>query len=561
MSVEVNIDSPITSSSYFLPSLPAFTSITSLDHFLSSPPMSLFEDTGFLRGSDAAMVTQGLTNEDADVLEDANAAELPPTSPTEMAAEYASILEGTAFTAPEMEVLNTLFTTHDDLAVTYENALDSHGHAAATKLKSSFFHLNIFLPVYFRQKKEQKVCGRDLLLVATKNDITTINEKDPQWFSDMFACFFTYLSRDAYKANNRSRGRVKHDTAAGYCSSLKAHYENKFRDTGIEIPIFRESIWRKLRAKLYKAFKEEGRATGAKMVDPHEASSDSDRRALAVGCVWANSETAAEFFAINTAMTHFSGRCSEVSLLLRHQVRAIQLNEMNNSYYTMEVDLHRQKNGVEQQIPIFIHRDTWAECFMFALFYRIIMLSATHDACPRSNPTQPYPVFPTFYEKSIHQTNDRNDSKCAGYWSEIYKRLMPYFLCFSALFNKGLSSHHGKKASNQKMANSYIVSGLAQIFRSGWILRGIHSLLDYVVGSPIMSQQAGKAVSNWTCKIGDVVVGGMPPCVDDICSESKYATTFRHIFTSALHFFYIRPPLPFVTSSRHLFTSVRHFFL
>ena len=31
-----------------------------------------------------------------------------------------------------------------------------------------------------------------------------------------------------------------------------------------------------------------------------------------------------------------------------------------------------------------------------------------------------------------------------------------------------------------------------------------------------MSQQAGKAVSKWTAKIGDLIVGGQPPTFDDI---------------------------------------------
>ena len=60
------------------------------------------------------------------------------------------------------------------------------------------------------------------------------------------------------------------------------------------------------------------------------------------------------------------------------------------------------------------------------------------------------------------------------------------------------------------------MSGLVQIFRTGWELRGCDTLFEYMCGSFVMQQQAGKAVSNWHAKIGDLTVSGQPPFFWDI---------------------------------------------
>ena len=66
------------------------------------------------------------------------------------------------------------------------------------------------------------------------------------------------------------------------------------------------------------------------------------------------------------------------------------------------------------------------------------------------------------------------------------------------------------------MAESPLCSGLAQIFHTGWELRGCDTLFEYICGSMVMCHQAGKAVSKWTANIGDLIVGGQPPTFDDI---------------------------------------------
>ena len=41
-----------------------------------------------------------------------------------------------------------------------------------------------------------------------------------------------------------------------------------------------------------------------------------------------------------------------------------------------------------------------------------------------------------------------------------------------------------------------------------------------------MSEQAGKAVSEWTAKIGDLIVGGQPPTFADIKGDKEELKQF-----------------------------------
>ena len=405
------------------------------------------------------------------------------------------------------------------LNMIYTDSRDRMGKSAETKLNCAMFHLNIFLKRYSKQLNEPFVDPRKLQLTVARTIESSPFDREPQWFNSMMGCFVDYLGRDAYKTGRKDCGRISQASADGYTSSLKVFYEKKFREIPVDISVFHGTQWSHLKRQLNAAFAEEARQTGSKLTDPHKASTEEDRRAIAVGSVWANNASGAEFFHVNNSMHHESGRCSEVSLNRWDRLTAVSVEELNYSYKTLQIDLDRQKNGVGQEIPIYIHRDTWAECYIFSTIYMIIMLQDLSDDY----------IFPSFSKCSKRQdAANKNDSKCSSMWTTFFTRLLPLFLMFDAALNKKLSSHHGKKSSNQIMANSSVVSGLAQIFRSGWIVRGLHSLMDYVVGSPVMSHHAGKAVSKWTNKIADVVVGGMPPSTTDVNTERESLHRFIH---------------------------------
>ena len=174
----------------------------------------------------------------------------------------------------------------------------------------------------------------------------------------MIGSFFSYLRKDAYKCGDPDKGRGSYETATGYASSVKIYYTTKFRNSGPELNVFGTTKWRELQNRLLSQFKEETKSTGTALVNGHEASEDSDRNAIAIGCYWLGTVEAAEFLHLNNTMMQCSGRGTEVSLLTKSSIRASDVNELCYSYNILKIDLTRQKDGPRQSISIFPHCDS-----------------------------------------------------------------------------------------------------------------------------------------------------------------------------------------------------------
>ncbi|KAG7349398.1 hypothetical protein IV203_011995 [Nitzschia inconspicua] len=138
-------------------------------------------------------------------------------------------------------------------------------------------------------------------------------------------------------------------------------------------------------------------------------------------------------------------------------------------------------------------------------------------------------LLPKFAKKAL-STNSKGkiESKVSALWTDCFNDLLKKFKALAESVNKKLSSHHGKKGSNQKMGESS-VAGLAQIFRTGWAVRGTLTIFDHVIGSERMSQQAGKVVSNRHSKAGDTILGGQPPKLQDITTEHERLDRFVNV--------------------------------
>ncbi|KAL7560640.1 hypothetical protein ACA910_001324 [Epithemia clementina (nom. ined.)] len=136
-------------------------------------------------------------------------------------------------------------------------------------------------------------------------------------------------------------------------------------------------------------------------------------------------------------------------------------------------------------------------------------------------------IFLTFSKAVLNTKSDKSDSKVSSLWSSLFHSLCNTFETLSVHINNKLSS---KKASNQVMANSPSVSGVAHIFKTCWEVRDCDTLWESICGSAVMSQQAGKCVAGWHAKVGDLTVGGQPPTFDDI--EESMEPLLR--FTAAL---------------------------
>ena len=60
--------------------------------------------------------------------------------------------------------------------------------------------------------------------------------------------------------------------------------------------------------------------------------------------------------------------------------------------------------------------------------------------------------------------------------------------------DKKYTSYHARKASNQKLAETTSVSGIAQYFRTGWQSRAVNT------PTKTLTNQAGKALGGWTTR-------------------------------------------------------------
>jgi len=174
------------------------------------------------------------------------------------------------------------------------------------------------------------------------------------------------------KCGDPEKGRISYETATGCASSTKVYCINKFHGCGPELNVFCSTKWRELRNKPLAQFKEETKKTGKALVNGHEASEDSDRNAIAIGCHWLGAVEATEFLHLNNAMMQCSGRGTEVSLLTKEGVKASDVNELCCSYKILKIDLTRQKDGPRQSISIYPHRDSMHQDACFSLVYLIV---------------------------------------------------------------------------------------------------------------------------------------------------------------------------------------------
>jgi len=245
----------------------------------------------------------------------------------------------------------------------------AHLASSETKISNALKHVDIFLASCCKKIKTPRISCRHLTCYGVKT--SGIVEEANMWWDDMIGSFFSYL-HTANKCGDPSRGRISYETATGHASSAKVYCINKFRGCGPELNVFRSTKWRELRNELLAQFKEETKKTGKALVNGHEASDDSDRNAIAIGCCWLGTVEAAEFLHLNNTMMQCSGRGTELSLLTKEGVKASDVNELCCSYKILKIDLTRQKDGPRQSISIYPHRDSMHQDVCFSLMYLIV---------------------------------------------------------------------------------------------------------------------------------------------------------------------------------------------
>ena len=387
----------------------------------------------------------------------------------------------------------------------YIDTRDDHLASKTTKQNNALTHFNYFLKTYCSQIGVNTVEANNIPHYGIPKGEN--NKSIFEFWGKMMGCFFDYMGKDAKVRCDPNGNRLAHGSASQYCSSVKVFFTNKFRDEPIfqQVPVFQENQWKQLKTKLRGKYREGNRALGKRMVEGKASSTREDREAMATGCVWLGTAETAEFWHLLNTQYHCSGRGSEVSLIKPNDLSIVEVNEDVYQYKILQIDVQRQKDGPHQSIAIYPHRDGVFEDFYFSLIYLVVMVGCDTEF-----------LFPKFSLAARKTKGDKSDSKVSPLWTKMCDEIRDTFETLAVRINEKLSSHCNKKGSNQVMAESPSVSGLAQMFRTGWEVRGTDTLFEYICGSFVMSQQAGKAVSGWTAKIGDLIVGGQPPSFDDV---------------------------------------------
>jgi len=381
-----------------------------------------------------------------------------------------------------------------------------HLHTSAeNKQSNAVTHFNAFLRIYCSQNGFSVVNAEDIPLYGFGNNAKDLAALQRFW-STTFATFVDYLNL---------RTPLSMASCKGYLSSMKRFYQIKFRPMGIEFNIFNGDEWSELHRMISAHHHHSSVKTGKPTTNPHTASSDRDRDAIGLYCLLFGSATFAEFWHINNLLFHLSGRITEVACFRVADLSVRRVNEGSYSYDILQCHLKRFKNGELQELPLFPHRDSLFQDPYFSLLYHVLMNNVSGTF-----------VCPTYADATLQGKKEVNESQASQYWSSDYSSLknianVPHFE-----LNAKLTSHHGKKGSNQKMAESSAVSGIPQIYRSGHKVNNVHTVFDYVYGSEVMLRDGGKVLSNWNCKSSDYIEGGIPPNLSFITKCPDLLGTF-----------------------------------
>jgi hypothetical protein len=188
--------------------------------------------------------------------------------------------------------------------------------------------------------------------------------------------------------------------------------------------------------------------------------------------------------------------------------------------------------------------------YYFALQYHLTMMNRRTDEATDEDGDGL--VFPKFGKMAMKERDEDIDSRVSQLWSRCFEELVTLHESYDEIFedhddsggdpviahiNKNLTSHHGKKAANMVMADSSS-AGLGQIFRTGWQVRTLHTVFDYVVGTAKMDRNATKNQNNWHAKGPDgEIYGGYPPEIRDISIECEKVRPFMNAVFDGGHGF------------------------
>jgi hypothetical protein len=241
---------------------------------------------------------------------------------------------------------------------------------------------------------------------------------------------------------------------------------------------------------------------------------------MATACIWMGSPEFAEFWHLCNASYHCVGRGSKTSLVIKaNGIIPHERNEMVYRYDVLAVELQRQKSGKFQTLPIYPHRDGILEDFYFSLIHLIVVKGCDHDY-----------MLPQFSRAAL-KTKKSGESSSDVYrqWTSLHEGIRNTFEVLADEINEKLGSHSNRRGGNQKMAETPSTPAMAAIYRSGLQPKNLATIFDYLFGSTELLHHAGKSLSGWVVKNGDIVMGGQPPTFDDIMTDMESLRKFTDV--------------------------------
>jgi hypothetical protein len=347
---------------------------------------------------------------------------------------------------------------------------------------------------------------------------------------DVLDKFSEYMSTCARHgcSDDPTKPFLSGQTVDNYFSAVKTYYTVHHSDYKKlrESSCFEQVKWAVLRGGLVKSTKNRAAAAGVALSTPRETLSDDDFQIMALLCLSIGNLRYFMFLAFQCLLFQVGGRGAESAT--RKFGHISTRNHVADGIKTniLTVFIQRDKNLRCQTCTIFPQADIllWWKDLSFLLAILIILNCNSQRAVGKDDP-----IFPEFHEQAAkdlkREVGGRNQKKGAvsDLFNRIYKEIYGIYENSGETFhgktnsvlNPKIGSHSAKKLTCQHLSD-YGNNPISTIFRVGWDLRSLHTLFDYIVGSKVLDDQAGRTLSGWyNVSHGSEDSGGLPPLIDD----------------------------------------------
>ena len=205
---------------------------------------------------------------------------------------------------------------------------------------------------------------------------------------------------------------------------------------------------------------------------------------MANACFWLATSQSAEFHGLNVFLCHLLGRGRETSTLKPEDIGVIDTNDNLHDYQLLCTTIQRDKEGALQELNLCPDKTSIQRDPHFSLLH-CLLVCGFHSS-----------LFPKFFKEAcVIDRQKKNKARVSAFWEQCFDGMKKEFISLKELMeDKKYTSYHVRKASNQKLAETTSVSGIAQYFRTGSQSRAVNTVFDYVVGTQTLTNQAGKAL-------------------------------------------------------------------